>query len=76
MRAVTVTAIGLCDRQDIRQLTLWEEPGRVERQEKLDETVEALRARFGVDAVRNAVLCGGAWVPQGEDVCALPTVTL
>ena len=73
VRAVTVTAIGLADAGVPCQLKLLEDPARLIRQEKLDDTVERLRARFGADAVRNAVLCGGAWVPQSGGICSLPT---
>jgi hypothetical protein len=50
VRLIGLTAINLADAQ---QLTLFDEPGR---QDRLTESIDALRHKFGTDAVTRAGL--------------------
>ena len=53
VRALTVTVSGLTDRQDGEQTSLFaeEELPDLDRQRRLENTLDALRGRFGWDAV-------------------------
>lgn len=58
IRALTVTAFGLTDRPTARQTSLFDDPDeqpRREKREKLEQTLDGLRERFGAEAV----LAGG-----------------
>lgn len=67
LRSVTVRAIGLTEADGDFQLDIFTDPRTLRRREALDETVEALRARYGNDIIRNAVLLHNPKMP-GADV--------
>lgn len=56
IRSVTVRAIYLTDIDAPIQYDIWADPDKVEKRERLDAAVEAIRGRFGKDSIRNAVL--------------------
>ncbi len=56
IRAVTLSAIDLCEVTDPVQRTLFADSDRDEKLAKLDQTVCWIRTKFGKDAVRNASL--------------------
>ncbi len=66
VRAVTVRAIKLVPADRPRQIRLFEEPARQERQDRLEKTIENLRDRFGKNAVINAVLLGDLKIGSRE----------
>ena len=58
IRALTVTAFGLTDQPTARQTSLFDDPteqSRREKRERLEQTLDGLRERFGTEAV----LAGG-----------------
>jgi DNA polymerase-4 len=67
IRSVTVRAIGLIPSDMPYQLDLFTDVARVEKRERLDRTVEALRERYGDRIIRQAVLLHNPKMP-GEDV--------
>ncbi|MBQ3508112.1 MAG: DNA polymerase IV [Clostridia bacterium] len=67
IRSVTVRAIGLMSADTPYQLDLFTDTAKIERQERLDSTVEALRKKYGERIIRNAVLLNNPKMP-GEDV--------
>ncbi|MBQ7911955.1 MAG: DNA polymerase IV, partial [Clostridia bacterium] len=67
IRSVTVRAIGLIPENTPYQLDLFTDAARVEKRERLDRTVEALRERYGERIIRQAVLLHNPKMP-GEDV--------
>ena len=67
IRSVTVRAIGLISLNTPYQLDLFTDTAKVERRERLDHTVEALRSKYGERIIRNAVLLHNPKMP-GDDV--------
>lgn len=67
IRSVTVRAIGLTEEDQPYQLDLFTDAARVAKRERLDSTVEELRAKYGDRIIRNAVLLKNPKMP-GEDV--------
>lgn len=70
VRAVTVTAVDLVDQGQEEQLDLMTDYGAMQEMEELDRTVDALRARFGTDAVSYGVLM------QNDKISPHPTPSL
>jgi DNA polymerase-4 len=66
IRSVTVRAIGLVAEDTPYQTDLFTDTARVERRERLDSTVEALRARYGDRIIRNAVLLRNPKMPRDD----------
>jgi DNA polymerase-4 len=66
IRSVTVRAIGLVAEDTPYQTDLFTDTARVERRERLDSAVEALRARYGDRIIRNAVLLHNPKMPEGD----------
>ena len=66
IRSVTVRAIGLISADTPYQLDLFTDAAGVERRERLDCTVEALRERYGEHIIRNAVLLSNPKMPDSN----------
>lgn len=66
LRSVTVTAIDLQAANLPTQMDFFTDTAAMERQEKLDLCVEAIRSRFGATAIHPAILCGD--LPTTEEV--------
>lgn len=63
VRAVTVRAIRLIPSSQAQQLSLFDDPVQGERQDRLETTIDGLRARFGKRSVYNAILMGELKIP-------------
>lgn len=46
--------------QEVRQLSLFEDPNKREKLEKLDSAVDAIRSRFGEDSIKRACFLDGS----------------
>lgn len=66
VRAVTVRAIDLIDNNTPAQLDLFSDISKHEKLQKIDDTVLALRKRFGKDAIFNACLMQEEKMPHGH----------
>ena len=64
VRALTVRAINLIQKEENQQLSIYEDIKIKERKEKLECVVEDIRRRFGNKAVFNAVLMGNIKIPK------------
>lgn len=58
IRSVTVRAINLVSAGLPEQLNLFENCEHIDKMERLDETIESIRDRFGKYAIQPATLCG------------------
>ncbi len=67
VRAVTVRAISLVPQETPQQFTLFLDPPKLQRQEKLDGAVESIRSRFGKRAIYPACLQGDLKMPESRD---------
>ena len=75
VRAVTIRAINLIPKSRPVQLLLYDDPGRREKREKLEDAVEDIRARFGKRAIYNACLMSERKMPGlGVHEVNLPSV--
>ena len=63
VRAVCVRAIDLVPYQDPDQLSMFVDTARLERRERLEDTIEDLRRRFGKNAVTYGILMGDLKMP-------------
>lgn len=63
VRAVCVRAIDLVPHQDPDQLSMFVDTARLERRERLEDTIEDLRRRFGKNAVTYGILLGDLKMP-------------
>ena len=73
VRAVCIRATDLVPKAENEQLSFFVDNEKHERREKLDDTIEALRARFGKRAVTYAVLLGDLKMPcDGRDKVRMP----
>ena len=63
VRAVCVRAIDLVPQKDPDQLSLFVDTARLERRERLEDTVEELRRRFGKHAITYGILMGDLKIP-------------
>jgi DNA polymerase IV len=63
VRAVTVRAINLVPKSQPEQLNLFDDYSKRIRQERLEDTIENIRARFGKRAITSAVLMGDLKMP-------------
>ena len=72
LRSVTVRAIDLVESDIPYQLDMFTDAAAIRRREVLDRTVEELRARFGPNAIRNAVLLRNPKMP-GSNVMGRDT---
>lgn len=64
VRAVTVRAIDLVPQNSPNQLSLFVDAQRMERRERLEDTVEELRGRFGKHALTYGSLLGDLKMPD------------
>ena len=53
---LTVTLSGLSDPEDARQLSLFDDEAGEARDERLYHAVDAIRQRYGTDALKPAIL--------------------
>lgn len=68
VRAVTVRAINLVPQTQPQQITLFVDPVKAERQDRLETAIEDIRRRFGKKAIMNATLLGDLKMP-GDGRC-------
>jgi len=67
IRAVTVRAISLVEEDCPIQLDIFTDAERLDKRERLELTVESIRARFGKESIRNAVLFKDIKLPAERD---------
>lgn len=73
VRAVCIRATDLVPKSQAEQLSFFIDNTKRDKREKLDDTVEALRARFGKAAITYAVLMGDLKMPcDGRDKVRMP----
>lgn len=73
VRAVCIRATDLVPKIQAEQLSFFVDNAKRDRREKLDDTVEALRARFGKAAITYAVLMGDLKMScDGRDKVRMP----
>jgi DNA polymerase-4 len=63
VRSVTVRAINLIPGSQPVQTTLFDDPAKREKREKLEDAIEDIRERFGKGAIYNACLMGDLKMP-------------
>lgn len=66
IRSLTVRAINLVSQEDSYQLDLFINPDDIDIQESIDETVDALRTRYGSRIVRNATCLNSPKMPATD----------
>ena len=64
IRSVTVRAINLSSTMVARQLDMFSDYSAIERKERLEDTVENIRERFGKKSVLPATLCRDIKLPE------------
>ena len=75
VRAVTVRAIDLVPQNDAEQLTMFVDMERLARRERLEDTVEDIRRRFGKEAVTYGILMGDLKMhTDGRDKVRMPEI--
>lgn len=73
VRAVCVRAIDLVPQKDPDQLSLFVDAARLERRERLEDTIESLRSRFGKNAITYGILLGDLKMPvDGREKVRMP----
>ena len=73
VRAVTVRATNLVPQETPDQLSLFVDTQRIERRERLQDAVEAVRERYGKKAFTYAALMGDLKMPcDGRDLVKMP----
>lgn len=73
VRSVTVRAIDLVPQNDPDQLSIFVDTARLERRERLEDTVEDLRRRFGKHAITYGILMGDLKMPgDGRHTVKMP----
>lgn len=73
IRSITIQAIKLAPQDTPRQIDMFIDMARVEKQERLDRCVEYIRSRFGKDSIRNAVLCQNMKLPPEHAPLTMPS---
>ena len=68
IRSVTVRAINLSSQSEPEQLTLFADSSEVVKRERLEDTIESIRERFGKNAILPATLCRNIKMPTDRDV--------
>jgi DNA polymerase-4 len=61
---VCIRAIDLVPRSDAEQLNMFVDTERLDRRERLEDTIENLRGRFGKRAITYATLLGDLKMPD------------
>ena len=64
VRAVCIRAIDLVPKSDAEQLNMFVDTARLDRRERLEDAIEALRDRFGKRAITYATLLGDLKMPD------------
>lgn len=73
VRALCIRAIDLEQKQNEEQLSLFIDHGRRDRRDRLEETIESVRSRFGNKALTYAVLMGDLKMPSdGRELVKMP----
>ena len=73
VRAVCIRAIDLTPKSDTEQLSLFIDHEKRSRREKLEDTIETLRSRFGKQTITYAILMGDLKMPgDGRDKVKMP----
>lgn len=62
-----------CPTRYARQIGLFMDCKKMDKIEKLDRCVEAIRQRFGKDSIRNGVLCQNLKMPPEKAEITMPT---
>lgn len=73
IRSVTVRAINLISDSAPMQLDLFVDQDSMTRQTKIDNCIESLRARFGNEIIKNAVLLKNVWMMNNQAKLTMPT---
>ncbi|MBF7097443.1 DNA polymerase Y family protein [Alkalibacter mobilis] len=66
VRAVTVRAINLTEDFQPAQLYVFDDIEKRRKREKLEETMETIRERYGKNAIKSAVLMGDIKIPDSK----------
>lgn len=75
IRAITVRVINLVPKPQPVQLDLFDDFTKKERRERLEDTIESIRSRFGKRAIYSAVLMGDLKMPgRGVHEVVMPGV--
>lgn len=73
IRAITVRAINLLPQSQPEQVSIFSDPERRERRDRLETVIEELRRRFGKRSVYSAALMGDLKMPNdGRDEVIMP----
>ena len=73
VRAITVRAIDLVPYNEPDQISMFVDHARLERRERLEDTVEGLRRRFGKHAITYGILMGDLKMPDdGRHIVKMP----
>ena len=73
VRAVCIRATDLEPKSDAEQMSIFVDNEKRDRRERLEDTIEELRARFGKSALTYAVLLGNLKMPtDGRDKVRMP----
>ena len=73
VRAVTIRAIELTPHNECEQLSLFTDFARREKLMQLQDAIEAIRGRFGNNAIYNAILMGDKKMPSDRrDLVRMP----
>lgn len=73
IRSVTVQAIRLIPQDTPRQIDMFIDMTRIEKQERLDRCIEYIRSRFGKDSIRNGILYQNMKLPPEHAPVTMPT---
>jgi len=68
IRSVTVRAINLTSQTEPEQLTIFSDASSVQKRERLEDTIESIRERFGKNSILPATLCRNIKMPTDRDV--------
>lgn len=73
VRAVCIRATDLIPKTEEEQLSIFVDHERRDRRERLEDTIEELRGRFGKNSVTYAVLLGNLKMPgDGREKVRMP----
>ena len=73
VRAVCIRAIDLVPKTDPEQLSMFVDHAKRDRRERLEDTIEELRGRFGKETITYACLLGNSKMPRdGRDKVRMP----
>ena len=73
VRAVCIRAIDLVPKNEDEQLSIFLDNEKRDRRERLEDTIENLRSRFGKSAITYACLLGDLKMPgDGRDKVKMP----